>query len=826
MVWQRRPQIASLLSLFLSGAWAMVASGGERDAQIEQIRSLARAGKHVEVEVQAQTLLDALPADDRPTAWSIDLYARWAEDVRFGRRHIYLMRTIHGPELLTRWTEPTPDPKHAPSNREGYGWLFAVTCVDGATGRPLWSRRFVPPTRMAIDPRDDALWSWERIEGTSILRIDADTGADTVRGRMPRYSEGVDAIRALRVGGLQLWSAPTANNLVVGRDDELDIETGKIRRETIHPALLSPRGQGALREAVFEAPNEVSTAVELVPAVNDRSAPTWSFRFPGYSSNPPVWFGDDVLILAGTLYSHGTVSRIDGRTGKVRWTHVLTEPAHSPGMNQLVGGTFPPRGWSAVGEVAGKVVVLGSLGTVFFLDALTGERLARFSTGTWLLGLPRVFGGQLVLAGSANVRAVPLGRILGESKLPDDWLTLQELRARSFLARGRPADALAIAEVIARDIKDSPSGWTLVAEAREDLGRGSEAVAARVAAIAADGLHESAALRQSHGLLWRLPTAPVDAAPVVDGSYLVVGCRDGRLLTIDTRGLRVVGVEQAPVDIAALSLDGPRVVRRGVDRREAVVRTLELPARDLHPRDPLLPKDEPPGLPASWYEAMFGDGPSIAVGNRRARGLRGGTVRVFENGIVKNRPPAVPGIEWWRITLIGSEPLGYGTGGVYRLDRDFRPVERIIDAGQKRDQSNMAFLLDGDDDSLCVLAGPYNALRLQLWSRDAKTLLREAAVRSVSRLYDEPYRLRRLRNGYLLSAGELIWLPKAASGQVWRFSTYLDPSTGPSEPRFDKDHAVFGIPRVVGDRLFVADRCGGLYAFAVPAIVGGNGKLR
>ena len=167
MAWQRRPRIASLLSLFLSGTWAMVASGGERAAQIEQIRSLARAGKHVEVEVQAQALLDALPADDRPTAWSIDLYGRWAEDVRFGQRHIYLIRTTQRPEVPARWPEPTPDPKHAPNAGGDYGWLFAVTCVDGATGRPLWSRRFVPPTRMAIDPRDDALWSWERCTVTA-----------------------------------------------------------------------------------------------------------------------------------------------------------------------------------------------------------------------------------------------------------------------------------------------------------------------------------------------------------------------------------------------------------------------------------------------------------------------------------------------------------------------------------------------------------------------------------------------------------------------------------------------------------------------------------
>ena len=267
---------------------------------------------------------------------------------------------------------------------------------------------------------------------------------------------------------------------------------------------------------------------------------------------------------------------------------MLPESAHSPGQTQLDGGTYPSRGWSAVGEAAGKVVVLGSFGTVFFLDPETGDPIARLSTGTSLVAFPRVIAGRLVLAGSAGLQGVPMRRILGGVKPDDDWLTLQELRARSFLAQRRPADSLAIAEVVAREVKDSPAGWTLLAEAREALGRGSEVVAARVAAMAAAASQESPALRESHGLVWRLPTAPISAPPVVDGPYLLVGCRDGRLLTIDTRALRVVGVEQAPVDIAALSLDGTRVMRRGDDRRDVAVRSLELPAGDLHPRDPLL----------------------------------------------------------------------------------------------------------------------------------------------------------------------------------------------------------------------------------------------
>ena len=488
---RRRPRIFALLSLVLCWASATDAAPDERAERIDRIRSMARAGKHDEVETQARALLSTLPPDDQPTAWSIDLNGRWAHDARIGRHYVYLVSILTRGETPARWPELTPDRKRTPSPGGRYGWLISVVCIDGTAGRPLWLRQVVPPTRMAIDPRDDALWTWERDEGSSILRIDAETGAETVRGRMPRHTVPIDAVRGLKVAGLSLWSAPTANETNMGKGDELDVDSGEVHREATHPALFSPSKIWALREVDFQSPDELTTAVMCAPAASaDRGVPLWSFRFGGYSLNQPVWFGDDLLVLAGTSDTFGAVSRVDGRTGNVRRTHVLAEPAHSPGMTQLVGGTYPPRGWSAVGELAGKVIVLSAFGTVFFLEPTTGDQIGRLSTGTPLLALPRVIAGRLVIAGSAGIEGVPMLRILGEVKPGDDWLTLQELRARSLLALGRPADSLKIADVVAHEVQDSPVGWALLAEAREALGRGSEAVAARVAAMEAAAAQE------------------------------------------------------------------------------------------------------------------------------------------------------------------------------------------------------------------------------------------------------------------------------------------------------------------------------------------------
>ena len=139
-----------------------------------------------------------------------------------------------------------------------------MVCIDGTDGRPLWLHQVVPHTRVAIDPRDDALWTWERDEGSSILRIDAETGTETVRGRMPRHAAVIDAVRGLKIAGLRLWSAPTANETNVDKDDELDVDSGEVHREATHPALFSPSQIWALREVDFQSPEELSTAITLV----------------------------------------------------------------------------------------------------------------------------------------------------------------------------------------------------------------------------------------------------------------------------------------------------------------------------------------------------------------------------------------------------------------------------------------------------------------------------------------------------------------------------------------------------------------------------------
>ena len=264
---ETRTKVCGFPWLVLAGlSLGVPAFAGDRPGPIDQLRDLARAGRHEEVVAKAQVLLDATPPDRRSLAWSVDFNHFLVEDVRIGRRFLYFRRMAGGGGRGEGRPELVPDPKRARPGAGRYGWLVSVTCVDGVTGRRLWSRHFLPGTRMAVDSRDDLpLWTWHRDEGKSILRIDAATGDHTLRRPMPPAREGADAVRGVRVDGLRLWSYATANMRDLALGDELDLDTGEVRRELIHPALLAPDGRRALRCAVHQSPTEVRTTVMVVP---------------------------------------------------------------------------------------------------------------------------------------------------------------------------------------------------------------------------------------------------------------------------------------------------------------------------------------------------------------------------------------------------------------------------------------------------------------------------------------------------------------------------------------------------------------------------------
>ena len=127
----------------------------------------------------------------------------------------------------------------------------------------------------------------------------------------------------------------------------------------------------------------------------------------------------------------------------------------------------------------------------------------------------------------------------------------------------------------------------------------------------------------------------------------------------------------------------------------------------------------------------------------------------------------------------------------------------------------------GREDSSASLTYNGEATLLQVWRRDGARKRCELAVAPPAGDPRGRAAIVPLNGGYLYAGGELAWLatePEAPVA-VWRFGGGAGPPRGvarPSTPRVGG----FGVPRVVGGRLFAAGAEGGVYVFDVKRIGG------
>ena len=73
--------------------------------------------------------------------------------------------------------------------------------------------------------------------------------------------------------------------------------------------------------------------------------------------------------------------------------------------------------------------------------------------------------------------------------------------------------------------------------------------------------------------------------------------------------------------------------------------------------------------------------------------------------------------------------------------------------------------------------------------------------------------------GYLLAGGEVVWVPAAAGGRVWRFGFGDVPGRGLPK-LYTAAAPLFGRPLVRDDLVFVRCRDGAVYVFDLAAVTG------
>lgn len=784
---------------------------------VADLRALAAGGNHEQVVVAADATIAALPPNLRMAAWRIDYKSMLATRTLLGARRAYVTYNVS-----TRWNGPNPPSLFVPDKRpvirhdaQGYDEATVVVCVDADSGTPLWSRRFQGIRNFVMDPKTDDLWA----SSPKLFRLDANSGEVTLEKNV---GPGTREITGLRIQGeVVAWryqnGVHPSSTLVV-----YDVDTGRVEQLPHRPALLSPNRLRVLRRTVSQSPQDVTSTVALTTL--DGRTVDWTFRTPGYSENDPVWFKRDVLVLSGTERTRGAVSRLDGGTGQLQWTYVLPRGALGPSQIQLAHGGYTEYSWDAVGELAGHVAALGGGGELAVLDARTGEPLALSRIVPNHLAFPRLVDKHVVIAGTTALLAVPLDVLLDSAAESERDALL--LKGRSLLTLGRAEEAQSVAQSLTTNAPEFAAGWQFAADAARAAGKQADETIARVRAMQAAGMERSPELLASHGLLARIDTGAISADLISVGPVVYAGSRDGTLLKIDAHSLQVIERRSFTADISSLRLRGNSLYRWGEDRHEELIASFFNVSAEEDAQQggqPVFDKSNP----REWNTVNGYDGAVVRHDGKLYLPSHGGDVRVLENNEVTRYATPLPDIEQWNIHLGPGGPLGYGTGGVYKLDENLCPVEKLIDAGRDRNNRHpyLVPLLASDGKTIAIFVRRLEQPVLQIWTADGKHKLREEpAVSSGGYVEREKLRLIHLRDGYFFSGNELVWVPTNVERPVWRFNLQPLPRS-PARHQWKHDYS-FTPPRVADDHLFVACHEGGVFVFSVAKLTTPATRLR
>jgi len=793
---------AVLLLPALSAWLGSPALGGTRGAAaLAEADRLWQDGKFEECLSLLDRLHKALPADARLSRWEVTFHALTQRAVT-GKRHVYFMY------LRSNSSRDAPGRQTALEaidvNGRGSGWHHIVVCVEGTTGKVLWSRSVRGYPGLAVDPVTDSLY----LRGRNIVELDAETGGVVATHRL--------ADQGRPIAGLLLGRG------VVVADPPSAVE-GKLPRKV---NLYIPRSKRSvevdLRTLYLMSPDETRhlrwgrTPEASLECLSGNQQKLWTFR-PGQRHSAiqaPFWLGDDVLWLVGRRPARAEVIRIKGQTGDVRWRTVLGHGAYAPARRPLGSGFYSEGSWNALRVLKDHLLVIDATGRLSFLDPDDGRIVSAARASRTHLCPPAELDDALVVCSFQSVRAIPLKVLLGKA-FPDERTVLMR-KARCLISLGKPADARTLMDELLRLDNRCADGWLQRAEACRALADDRDEAFSRCRYLALAGKSSDDRLRDRYGLVqlitlgsrpsWQVPPGSrTNLMP--HGPRLYVGTRRGEIWEINTQSLEARRFTET---------DGPVA---GLWTKTAVTASIPVGGRYQHvpvtlPDDP----EKPDKADAAWWSQTGYDGKAVRYRGRHYRPLGGGRVRVLDDGRSVEYASPIEGIRSWEIHLSPEGPLGYGRGGVYALDEHLCPVRRLMTialGGKPATSLNVKFLRSTAD-TLGVVAGGREGRFLQIYTRDGTRLLNEISLSGCGSRRDYPPQFVVLGDGYFFSSRSLSWAG-ASPGRTWRFGppperTQTD--TLPQEPvRF------FGNPVVHDGKLFVTAIDGCVYVFDVARIL-------
>ncbi len=293
-----------------------------------------------------------------------------------------------------------------------YVTSFEVHALDVASGRRQFKTRDVAWSMAVADGRIHAsdgpsLYALDGSDGSERWRLSTDAWVYALR------AERGTVVTATRGGGVQAWEASSGHKLWELTGAQSDFETPEaapvLHDGTVYVwqdarlrALDARSGRESWSYPIGDAASCGNVPVRVTPAADghvyvaagtrvisvDRASGRvrWHFEAPAVFLAPPA-FAPGAAVTGGGVYLAdylGTVYALDAATGQDRW-RIATESRQSSDPVLVVGGN----------------VHLGAGSALYTLDAVTGTPKWRFAAGGEITGLPAVADGR-VHFGSAD----------------------------------------------------------------------------------------------------------------------------------------------------------------------------------------------------------------------------------------------------------------------------------------------------------------------------------------------------------------------------------------------------------------------------------------
>lgn len=342
---------------------------------------------------------EELLSGDEANGWRVSLEQRVGypcSRVHAGQRYVYLLIACP-PRHWNAHPLVVPDQRPVLNETDSrYDVDTFITCLDGYTGKLLWTRRLAGWNfGVALDESDD-LFAWRK----AIFRFAAETGELKEQRPLPAG----ERVEALWLNGQISFERLGA--AAQGSSDNITAYNWTTKRVISFPA----------QRTFFMAPDESvylkrryadnQTILSAYSVADDHLA--WQFRSSGAAMNDPIWEGPDVIYLTGGRILGGHLLRLDGGTGQVKWRANVPGKSFYPPANSITGAGYLPSDINGLVRWKNSVAALSRDGRLLMFDPENGKLLQQIPLGSPLLGFPRMIKDRLIFATPTAVTADPL----------------------------------------------------------------------------------------------------------------------------------------------------------------------------------------------------------------------------------------------------------------------------------------------------------------------------------------------------------------------------------------------------------------------------------